>query len=463
MAKPQTRYICQECGSNYSKWSGRCSACGAWDTLIEEVVEMGPPKGLGTSRGKGNVIEFNPLNATAAPPPRRDTGIAELNRVLGGGLVPGSAILIGGDPGIGKSTLLLQTVASLSGSGAQVVYVSGEESVAQIQLRAQRLGVAQAGIKLAAASSVRDIMTTLEKGNAPDVLIIDSIQTMYLDTLDSAPGTVAQVRAAGNELIRFAKKGNTAIFLVGHVTKEGQIAGPRVLEHMVDCVLYFEGERGHMFRILRTVKNRFGATDEIGVFEMSEAGLQQVDNPSSMFLTQRENPVSGSAVLAAIEGSRPVLLELQALIAPSMMATPRRSVVGFDSARLSMILAVLETRGRTRLSDKEVYLSVAGGLKVLEPAADLTAAAALLSAMMDIPLPEGSIFFGEIGLSGEVRPVTRLEQRLKESAKLGFTRAYGPPPLKPKGKQAKDDVGLAITPIRHVEELVQLLQACQTA
>jgi DNA repair protein RadA/Sms len=398
------------------------------------------------------------MNSPAlATPPRRDTGLEELNRVLGGGLVVGSAVLIGGDPGIGKSTLLLQMTASMARAGASVTYVSGEESVAQIQLRAERLGLGGTTVQLAAASSVRDILTSMEGGKAPDVLIIDSIQTMFLDSLDSAPGTVAQVRASAHELIRFAKQRDVAILLVGHVTKEGQIAGPRVLEHMVDCVLYFEGERGHLFRILRTVKNRFGATDEIGVFEMTEKGLAQVENPSSLFLTERDHAVSGSAVLAGIEGSRPVLLEMQSLVAPSMMATPRRAVVGWDAGRLAMILAVLEARGGARFADREVYLSVAGGMRIGEPAADLPAAAALLSALLDAPLPEGAVFFGEIGLSGEIRPVSRQDTRLKEAAKLGFSKAYLP--ATPKG--AIEAEGLQLTPLRHVTELIELVQACK--
>lgn len=455
MARPQARYVCQECGASHTKWAGKCDACGAWNTLVEEVPLSTTPKGLG--KGKGRVIEFHAMNTpNLATPPRRDTGLFELNRVLGGGLVVGSAVLLGGDPGIGKSTLLLQMTASMARAGGDVLYVSGEESVAQIQLRAERLGLGGTSVKLAAASSVRDILTSIE-GSRPDVLIIDSIQTMFLDSLDSAPGTVAQVRASAHELIRVAKQRDIAIILVGHVTKEGQIAGPRVLEHMVDCVLYFEGERGHLFRILRTVKNRFGATDEIGVFEMSDMGLRQVENPSSLFLTDREEPVSGSAVLAGIEGSRPVLLEMQALVAPSMMATPRRAVVGWDTGRLAMILAVLETRGGVRFGDREVYLSVAGGLRISEPAADLPAAAALLSAFLDAPLPEGAVFFGEIGLSGEIRPVSRQDTRLKEAAKLGFSKAYLPFVSKTKS----DAEGLQVTPLRHVSELVELVQACK--
>ncbi len=471
MAKSKTSYVCSACGSVYPKWSGKCEACGEWNTLTEEMMEAAP-QSLG--KGKGKALSFSAMDGTAETPPRYPTAIGELDRVLGGGLVPGSAILIGGDPGIGKSTLLLQAVAKLAASGLNVRYVSGEESVAQIQMRAARLGVAHAAVGLAAGNAVRDILSSLDGSNfpslrpphdrsgtgAPDVLVIDSIQTMYLDTLESAPGTVAQVRAASNELIRYAKKKGCVLLLVGHVTKDGQIAGPRVLEHMVDCVLYFEGDRGQMFRILRTVKNRFGATDEIGVFEMGEKGLSEVANPSSLFLPERDNPVSGSAILAGMEGTRPMLVEIQALVTPSPMATPRRAVVGWDSARLAMILAVLEARAGVRLADREVYLNIAGGLRISEPAADLAVAAALLSAAWNVPLPRSSVFYGEVALSGEVRSVASSDQRLKEAIKLGFTRAFcpNPSPHVTGGKKAVIPSGLV--PISHVQELLEMLKAC---
>lgn len=424
MAKSSTLYVCQSCGSSYPKWSGKCDACGEWNTLVEESVTA-TPKGLKPGKSKG--LELARLDDHAVPPARLTTGIAELDGVLGGGLVADSAILLGGDPGIGKSTLLLQACASLARHGRNVLYISGEESLSQIQLRADRLGLKSAPMQLATGTSVREILTTIDHPDAPDVVVIDSIQTMFVDSLDSAPGTVAQVRASAHELIRAAKKRGFALLLVGHVTKDGQIAGPRVLEHMVDTVLYFEGDRGQHYRILRSVKNRFGATDEIGVFEMRDKGLAEVPNPSALFLHERDNPVSGAAVFAGMEGTRPLLVEIQALVSSSNMTTPRRATVGFDGARLAMILAVLETRAGMRFADKEVFLNVAGGLKVNEPGADIAAALALLSAMLDRPLPAGTIAFGEIGLTGEIRAVSRAEARLKEAAALGFTRAVIPP------------------------------------
>lgn len=443
MAKNSTHFACQSCGAIHAKWAGKCDACGQWDTLVEETA-ITAPKSVAAPKGKG--LGFTSLTARDTPlPARMHTGIGELDRVLGGGLVAGSVILIGGDPGIGKSTLLLQAVGAVSGSSIstlspllsanadhakntkRVLYISGEESVGQIQLRAERLGVNAPAVELASANNVRDIIASIDAPNAPALAIIDSIQTMFLDTIESAPGTVAQVRACAHALITAAKKRGVALILVGHVTKDGQIAGPRVVEHMVDTVLYFEGDRGLSYRILRAVKNRFGATDEIGVFHMEEAGLVEVPNPSSLFLTTRDHAVPGAVVFAGMEGTRPLLVEVQALITPSTMSTPRRAVVGFDSARLSMILAVLEARGGARFSDKEVFLSVAGGLRISEPAADLAAAAALLSALSDRPFPSGMVAFGEIGLTGEVRPVSRHEARLKEAEKLGFAHALCPP------------------------------------
>lgn len=426
MAKSRTHYVCQSCGAVHPKWGGRCDACLAWNTLTEETSDDTTPKGL--NEGKGKRIALVALDATAEDAKRTSTGIAELDRVLGGGLVAGSAVLIAGDPGIGKSTLLLQCAVSLGMRGLQCHYISGEESIAQVSLRAKRLTLASPNVRLASATSVRDIIATLDSVDAPQAVIIDSVQTMYLDNLDAAPGTVSQVRAASHELIKIAKRRGITLFLVGHVTKEGQIAGPRVLEHMVDTVLYFEGERGHEFRILRSVKNRFGGTDEIGVFEMRERGLVEIANPSALFLSQREEAVSGACVLASMEGTRPLLVEMQALVAPSYMSAPRRAVVGWDVGRLAMILAVLETRCGIRFSDKEVYLNIAGGIRVQEPAADLAAAAALLSALYDTPLPAHAVIVGEIGLSGEVRSVARLEARLKEAEKLGFKVAYIPKP-----------------------------------
>ncbi len=425
MAKSTTHFVCQSCGTIHGKWAGKCDGCNAWDTLVEETA-ITAPKSIATTKGKG--LHFTSLSSRDTPlPTRNSTGIGELDRVLGGGLVAGAAILIGGDPGIGKSTLLLQAVAAIARAGERVIYVSGEESVGQIQLRAERLGVIAPTVELASANNVRDILASIDCTNPPALAIIDSIQTMFLDSIESAPGSVAQVRACAHTLITAAKKRGVALILVGHVTKDGQIAGPRVVEHMVDTVLYFEGDRGLSYRILRAVKNRFGATDEIGVFHMEESGLAEVPNPSSLFLTARDSAVAGAVVFAGMEGTRPLLVEVQALITPSTMSTPRRAVVGFDSARLSMILAVLEARGGARFSDKEVFLSVAGGLRINEPAADLAAAAALLSALSEKPFPARMVAFGEIGLTGEVRPVSRHEARLKEAEKLGFNTSLCPP------------------------------------
>ncbi|MFT8736738.1 MAG: DNA repair protein RadA [Zymomonas mobilis] len=428
MAKQQKRYICQSCGSVATKWQGQCADCGAWNSLVEEKIAPKTPfSNRHNLRTGGNIVRLGNLATEQPLPERIVTGIAEFDRVLGGGFVSGSATLIGGDPGIGKSTLLLQAGVRLALSGKQVVYISGEEAVDQIRLRAKRLGFEQAPMQLAAASSVRDILATLEQLPAIDFLIIDSIQTMYSDMIEGAPGTVSQVRASSQELIRFAKEANVALILVGHVTKDGAIAGPRVLEHMVDTVLSFEGERSHQYRILRTTKNRFGGTEEIGVFSMADQGLSEVANPSSLFLTTRDENMSGAIVFPAMEGTRPVLVEMQALtVRLSSGATPRRAVVGWDSGRLAMILAVLEARCGLNFSSAEVYLNVAGGYRVTDPAADLAVAVALISALAERPIPSETVAFGEIALSGEIRPVAHSRLRLRESAKLGFTKALIP-------------------------------------
>ncbi len=454
MAKAKSTYVCQECGATHSKWMGRCDACGAWNSLTEEAAPESAPKGLGGKRGRK--INFVGLEGSEKDPPRRVSGIDEFDRVTGGGLVPGSAVLIGGEPGIGKSTLLMQATARLAES-SKTVYISGEEAIAQLRLRARRLDLDKAPVALATATNVRDIVSTLDTSDHIDVVVIDSIQTMYLDNLESAPGTVSQVRASAQELIRLAKRRGFALLLVGHVTKEGTIAGPRVLEHMVDTVLHFEGERSHQFRILRAVKNRFGPADEIGVFEMSDAGLVEVSNPSELFLADREGDVSGAAVFAGIEGSRPVLVEIQALVAPSALATPRRAVIGWDTNRLAMVMAVLDARADLALSPLDVYLNVAGGLKISEPAADLAVAAALLSAESGEAIHGATVVFGEIGLSGEIRPVSRIDARLKEAAKLGFTRAIIPRIRSSKSgnKSAISATGLDIVEIAHIRDLAQ--------
>ncbi len=464
MARAAARYVCQSCGAAHPRWSGRCEACGAWNTIVEEAPRESIPRGLGAAKGKhGRKLDLQPLAGAADATPRLVTGMAEFDRVCGGGLVSGSALLLGGDPGIGKSTVLLQVAARVAGK-AQCIYVSGEEAIDQVRMRAERLGVADAKVKLAAATSVRDIVAGLEEIEGPAIAVIDSIQTMYVDTLDSAPGTVAQVRASAQELIRLAKRKGLTVILVGHVTKEGLIAGPRVLEHMVDTVLYFEGERGHQFRILRAVKNRFGPTDEIGVFEMGERGLAEVPNPSALFLGERNTETTGAAVFAGIEGTRPLLVEIQALCAPSPMGTPRRAVVGWDSGRLAQILAVLEARGGLAFAGNEVYLNVAGGLRIVEPAADLAVAAALISSLTDRAVPRATVLFGEIGLSGEVRPVGHLATRLKEAAKLGFAEAWIPkrrPGTQPAGKapaSGAGESGIAVREVEHVRDLIAAFQ-----
>jgi DNA repair protein RadA/Sms len=450
MGKSHKSYTCQACGAVTHRWVGKCESCTGWNTIVEEVVEASAPKGLGGKK-KGQRIEFAPLEGAAnATYPRHVTGIKEFDRVCGGGLVPGSAVLIGGDPGIGKSTLLLQAVCALAKKNVSCVYISGEESIEQVRMRAQRLGLGNAPVELASATNVRDIIQSVKEADVPvQLLIIDSIQTMFIDTIESAPGTVAQVRTAAQEIIRMAKKTGVAVIFVGHVTKDGQIAGPRVLEHMVDTVLYFEGDRSHHFRILRAVKNRFGPTDEIGVFEMAHEGLAEVENPSALFLAQRSGDVAGSAVLAALEGTRPLLVEVQALVAPSNLSSPRRAVLGYDPNRLAMIAAVLETRCGIQLSGNDIFLNIAGGIRINEPAADLAVAAALISALSGKPLPADQVFFGEVGLAGEIRQVAQPDLRLKEASKLGFKRA-AIPTAKKKGAGVP---GISLLEIGHVSEL----------
>ena len=426
MAKSKKRYVCQACGSVSHRWQGQCPDCAEWNTLAEDAPATVFSQKHDLSSG-GRQVVFEPLDTPGEALERRTTGLAEFDRALGGGLVPGSAILMGGDPGIGKSTLLLQAAAKVAKAGGDAVYVSGEEAAGQVRLRASRLGLADAPIRLAAATSVRDILTTLGGMAPPALLVIDSIQTMHSDTIEGAPGTVSQVRGCAFELIRYAKENGVALVLVGHVTKDGSIAGPRVLEHMVDVVMSFEGERSHQYRILRSLKNRFGPVDEIGVFAMAGQGLEEVANPSMLFLSGRDEPLAGSAVFPALEGTRPVLVEVQALIVRLQSgATPRRAVVGWDNGRMAMLLAVLEARCGLNFSSAEVYLNVAGGYRLTDPAADLAVAAALVSALADRPLPGKSVWFGEVSLAGEVRPVAHSSLRLRESAKLGFDSGFGP-------------------------------------
>jgi DNA repair protein RadA/Sms len=450
MAKRGPAFVCQNCGAAYNRWQGKCEACGEWNTLLEEDTNATAPVAAGGKRsGKGRPFALEPLSGDAQDAPRLPSGIAELDRVTGGGFVHGSVLLVGGDPGIGKSTLLIQATAALANAGHRAVYISGEEAVAQVRLRAERLGLSAAKVELASETSVEDILATLSQGKTPRLIVIDSIQTMWTDAVDSAPGTVTQVRGSAQTLIRFAKKSGAAIILVGHVTKDGQIAGPRVVEHMVDAVLSFEGEGGHQFRILRAIKNRFGPTDEIGVFEMTGSGLREVANPSELFLSERDLGQPGTAVFAGIEGTRPLLVEIQALVAPTSLGTPRRAVVGWDPSRLSMVLAVLEAHCGVRLGGHDVYLNVAGGLRIQEPAADLAAAAALVSSLANAPLPADAVYFGEVSLSGALRPVAQQAARLKEAAKLGFARAVAP-----EAARAETPAGLTLQEVGGLSSLV---------
>jgi DNA repair protein RadA/Sms len=420
MSKLKTSFVCNACGAVHTKWAGQCSACGTWDCITEDTSSVvNFTKATGKKAGNSKIEIFDLSEAVNQPEIRINTGFIELNRVLGGGLVEGSAVLIGGEPGVGKSTLLLESAAKIAESNKTVIYITGEESVGQVSMRASRLGVKTSNLKLASATNIDEILVLIKQIN-PDLVIIDSIQTMFLPSVESAPGTVSQVRFSSHELITNAKQQGFSLVLVGHVTKDGQIAGPRVLEHMVDCVLYFEGDKFYNFRILRAVKNRFGPANELGIFEMSDKGIKEVTNPSALFISNATDNTIGSVIYAGVEGTRPILVEIQALVTPSYMATPRRAVVGWDSNRLAMILAVLQSRLGLKLFDKEVYLNVAGGIKLTEPAADLAVAIAIISALNNKPCPSNTIIFGEVSLSGDVRQVSKTDSRIKEAEKLGF-------------------------------------------
>jgi DNA repair protein RadA/Sms len=451
MSRRDLRFICQSCGAVYGRWQGKCDACGEWNAVAEESATVSGSPMPGRKPRKGRLITLEPLAGAAHDPPRLASGLAEFDRVTGGGFVRGSVLLLGGDPGIGKSTLLVQVAAALAQDRHRAVFISGEEAVAQVRLRAERLGVAAARVELAAETSIEDIVSTLSEGETPRLVIIDSIQTMWTDMVESAPGTVTQVRASAQVLIRFAKRTGAAVILVGHVTKDGQIAGPRVVEHMVDAVLSFEGEGSQQFRVLRAVKNRFGPTDEIGVFEMTGGGLREVANPSALFLSERDLGSPGTAVFGGMEGSRPLLVEIQALVAPTSFGIPRRAVNGWDPNRLSMLLAVLEARCGVRLSGHDVYLNVAGGLRIQEPAADLAAAAALVSSLANAALPADAVYFGEISLSGAVRPVAQTGARLKEAQKLGFARAIVPEAAR---SESSGEQGLSLQFVARLTSLV---------
>lgn len=454
MAK--TMFICQNCGAVHKKWAGQCPDCKEWNTITEEREEGGlitHNEIVGkVKKNEGKDLEFESLDREIQESPRESVGIDELDRVLGGGLVKGSAVLIGGDPGIGKSTLLLQTICSLANRGVDCMYISGEESTNQVRIRADRLGLMKSPIKLASATSVNDILKSIDK-NKPQVVVIDSIQTIFSPDISASPGTVSQVRTCANELVTLAKSKNITMLIVSHVNKDGQIAGPKVLEHMVDTVLYFEGDKDYQYRMIRSIKNRFGAANEIGIFDMGDSGLMEIKNPSELFLSSRTDMVSGSVVFAGMEGTRPLLAEIQALITPSFIPIPRRSTIGWDANRLSMIIAVLSTRYGLNLYDKEVYLNVVGGLRLNEPGADLAVALSLISAAKDRPVPRDCMVVGEIGLSGEVRMISQIESRLKEAEKLGFTKAVVPDGIYNIKQFKKSKYKLEIITVKHVRDL----------
>lgn len=425
MVKPKTKFFCTDCGYESPKWFGKCPGCQAWNSMVEETESVVKTQGMNApifhSKEKAQSI----ISIESDKEPRILTGIGELNRVLGGGIVPGSLVLVGGDPGIGKSTLLLQTSHALTIQGLRVLYISGEESVRQTKLRADRLGALSAELYVLCETNMESIEEAIEQIQ-PQFLVIDSIQTVFMPEVTSAPGSVTQVRECTTRFMRIAKIRGIATVLVGHVTKEGAIAGPRMLEHMVDCVLYFEGERHHTYRLLRAVKNRFGSTNEIGIFEMGEVGLTEVENPSELFLSERPLGVAGSTVVASMEGTRPVLVELQALVAATHFPSPRRMCTGLDHQRMALIIAVLEKRMGMFLQNQDAYLNVAGGVKLDEPAIDLAVAVSIASSFRDISTKPYDVFFGEVGLTGEVRGVSRAEMRVKEAAKLGFRRVIMP-------------------------------------
>jgi len=445
MAKAKTLYTCTECGGQAPKWQGQCPHCTAWNTLVETIAERSRARYQGLAQS-GTVLALSEVQAAEAP--RRETGIGELDRVLGGGLVAGAVVLLGGDPGIGKSTLLLQALAQLAGA-CNTLYVSGEESTQQVALRARRLGLQAAGVRVLAEIQLEKIIAVLVS-ERPEVVVIDSIQTVYSDALQSAPGSVAQVRECAAQLTRFAKTAGVSVLLVGHVTKEGAIAGPRVLEHIVDSVLYFEGDSHSSFRLVRAIKNRFGAVNELGVFAMTDRGLRGVNNPSALFLSRHGSEVAGSCVLVTQEGSRPLLVEIQALVDDAHSPNPRRLTVGLEQNRLALLLAVLHRHAGVAAFDQDVFVNAVGGVKIDEPAADLAILLAIVSSLRNRPLPSGLVVFGEVGLAGEVRPVQRGQERLREAAKLGFTRALIARANEPKSPiQGMETIG-----VERVEEAV---------
>ena len=450
MSKTKTYYQCQSCGHSSPKWLGKCPDCGSWNSFVEEKsVSPGRRTSGIDTLGKTAPVALGAIDTVSES--RTPTGLQEFDRVLGGGVVPGSVVLVGGDPGIGKSTLLLQTFSGLSKKSGKLLYVSGEESPRQIKMRADRLAVNAGNIILLPETSLEGILDAAAK-LSPEAMVVDSIQTVYTQEMLSAPGSVGQVRECSAKLMLFAKRSGIPVFIVGHVTKEGTIAGPRVLEHIVDTVLYFEGDRGHSYRILRTMKNRFGSTNEIGVFEMSDAGLREVDNPSELFLSERPRNVSGSAVVASLEGTRPLMVEVQALVSQTNFGMPRRTSIGVDFNRVNLLVAVLEKRAGLHLGGMDIFVNVVGGLKIMEPAVDLGIVATVSSSVREVPVDPRTCVFGEVGLSGEVRAVAQAEARLREAAKIGFKKAIVPAG---NAEKIKNDQGLEIMGVRDVEACIE--------
>lgn len=451
-SKARTQYVCSDCAARFAQWAGRCGACGSWNTLVETAA--------GSAKGTTPVwADHSPVQSLAevslTPVSRMSCGLQELDRVLGGGLVPGSAVLIGGDPGIGKSTLLIQALASL-GSTVKALYVTGEESLPQVALRAGRLALRADHLRLMAENRVEAIIATAE-AERPAAIVVDSIQTVFTESLTSAPGSVAQVRESAAQLVYFSKRAGIALFLVGHVTKEGALAGPRVLEHMVDTVLYFEGDASSRFRIVRAIKNRFGPVNEVAIFVMNEGGLQQVNNPSALLLSHQGDPVPGTVVLATQEGTRPLLVEVQALLDSSHGGTPRRIAAGIEVARLNLLLAVLHRHAGLAIHDQDVFVNVVGGVRIAETAADLAVLLAAVSSFRNRPVPRDTVIFGEIGLGGEVRPVPRGQERMREAAKLGFTRAIVPYANRP--KKSSPIAGLEVIAVKRLSEAVEIVSS----
>ncbi|MDG2332382.1 MAG: DNA repair protein RadA [Flavobacteriales bacterium] len=454
MAKVKTTYFCKNCGSESPKWVGKCAACNEWNTFIEEVISKpskGALPGLVDFTNSATPVSINSIDSAAHP--RINLKDSELNRALGGGLVPGSMILFGGEPGIGKSTLMLQV--AIKKNTLKTLYVSGEESEQQIKMRADRIGIDNENCVILAETSSHRILKQLKEIN-PDLLIIDSIQTLFSESLDSSPGSISQIRECTSELLRFAKSTNTPVFLIGHITKDGTLAGPKVLEHMVDVVLQFEGDRNHVYRLLRSVKNRFGSTNELGIYEMQGSGLREVANPSELLISNNDQDLSGVAIASMLEGMRPMLIEIQALVSTAAYGTPQRSATGFDLRRLGMLLAVLEKRCGFKLGAKDVFLNIAGGIKVDDPAIDLAVVCAVLSSNVDLPIAKNTCLAAEVGLSGEIRPVSRLDQRIFEAQKLGYQQIIVS--ANNKGLNEKD-YGIEVVQVRKIEEVFKKLFA----